>query len=152
MGYGLFRGISCRTRLRLGIGVTVSANIPATFLSRQTCSNTGRRITRGHFPGRNHAGRISVPVKRGVRTYDEIIAPICVGDKITGITGVNIDITERKTTEEALRQANRNLALLTNITRHDINNQLVALNGFVDLLHERSMIPLLRNISPGSSR
>ena len=45
------------------------------------------------------------------------------------------DITERKRAEEALRQANKNLNLLYRITRHDINNQLQALNGFVELLH-----------------
>jgi PAS domain S-box-containing protein len=111
--------------------------LPADLLEHWQANN--QRALRGE----TMRGEFSVPVKRGVRTYDEIIAPICVGDKITGITGVNIDITERKTTEEALRQANRNLALLTNITRHDINNQLVALNGFVDLLHEKIHDPAL---------
>ena len=49
------------------------------------------------------------------------------------------DITERKRAEEALRQANKNLNLLSGITRHDINNQLMALNGFVDALtHENT--------------
>jgi PAS domain S-box-containing protein len=44
------------------------------------------------------------------------------------------DITERKRMEEALRQANKKLNLLSSITLHDINNQLMALNGFVALL------------------
>lgn len=45
------------------------------------------------------------------------------------------DITERKRAEVALRQANKNLNILSGITRHDINNQLQALNSYVELLH-----------------
>jgi PAS domain S-box-containing protein len=48
--------------------------------------------------------------------------------------GANQDITDRKKAEEALIQANNKLNLLSGITRHDINNQLMALNGFVSLL------------------
>jgi len=45
-----------------------------------------------------------------------------------------IDISERKNAEEALRQANRKLNILSGITRHDINNQLQALGNYVELL------------------
>src|SRR5208337_5364111 len=55
------------------------------------------------------------------------------------------DITERKRAEEALRQANKNLNLLYGITRHDINNQLQALNGFVELLHMKMPDPSFEN-------
>jgi PAS domain S-box-containing protein len=48
--------------------------------------------------------------------------------------GANQDITDRKKAEEALIQANNKLNLLSGITRHDINNQLLSLNGFVSLL------------------
>ena len=44
------------------------------------------------------------------------------------------DITERKAAEEALKKANTKLSLLSGITRHDIKNQIMALNGYVDLL------------------
>jgi PAS domain S-box-containing protein len=46
------------------------------------------------------------------------------------------DITERKRVEEALRQANKQLNLLSSITRHDILNQLMALKGYLELSHE----------------
>jgi PAS domain S-box-containing protein len=43
------------------------------------------------------------------------------------------DITGRKQADEALRQANRKLNLLSGITRHDIKNQLLTLNGFLEI-------------------
>jgi signal transduction histidine kinase len=44
------------------------------------------------------------------------------------------DITERRRSEKALREAIRKLNLLSSITRHDINNQTVALKGNLALL------------------
>ena len=43
------------------------------------------------------------------------------------------DITERRKAEEALREANRKLNLLFGITRHDINNQLMVIQGYTKL-------------------
>jgi PAS domain S-box-containing protein len=45
------------------------------------------------------------------------------------------DVSSRKRMEEAILRTNRQLNLLSSITRHDINNQLQVLNGFVELLH-----------------
>jgi PAS domain S-box-containing protein len=45
------------------------------------------------------------------------------------------DITDRKRAETALALTSRKLSLLSSITRHDINNQLMTLNGFLELLH-----------------
>jgi len=49
------------------------------------------------------------------------------------IVSIYNDITERKRAEEALRQANKQLNLLSSITRHDILNQLMALKGYLYL-------------------
>jgi PAS domain S-box-containing protein len=46
------------------------------------------------------------------------------------------DITERKRAEVALQQTNKQLNLLSSITRHDILNQLVALKVYLELSHE----------------
>ena len=53
--------------------------------------------------------------------------------QISQYAGVAMDITERKWVEEALRQANKKLNLLSDITRHDILNQLMGLQGYIML-------------------
>jgi len=52
---------------------------------------------------------------------------------VAGILVFAVDITERKRAEDALRQANKQLNLLSSITRHDILNQLMALKGYLEL-------------------
>jgi len=93
------------------------------------------------FEGNVVRGELSVSFESGVRTYDEIIAPVRTGDDIKGIIGVNIDITERKQADEAQHLANRKLKLLTGITRHDINNQLIALQGYLGLMEMKRSDP-----------
>ncbi len=53
-----------------------------------------------------------------------------------GVVGIIQDITGRKRDEAALRQAYKQLNLLSSITRHDIMNQLFALRGYLELSHE----------------
>ncbi len=47
------------------------------------------------------------------------------------------DITEQRRAEEALRQSNRKLTLLSGITRHDINNQITVLVGYLRMLEKK---------------
>jgi PAS domain S-box-containing protein len=54
--------------------------------------------------------------------------------KIIGASAIAKDITGRKRTEEALRQANDKLNLLGSITRHDVINQVGILMGYLSLL------------------
>jgi PAS domain S-box-containing protein len=51
------------------------------------------------------------------------------------------DISERKRAEASLQQANRKLHLLSGITRHDINNQLTVLAGYIELLKNKYSNP-----------
>jgi len=53
--------------------------------------------------------------------------------QIQRFSGATQDITERKQAEDAIRQVNRKLNLLSGITRHDIKNQLLSLNGFLEI-------------------
>jgi PAS domain S-box-containing protein len=52
-----------------------------------------------------------------------------------------IDNTERKRAEEAVRQANHKLSLLASITRHDIKNQVMIIEGFLSMLKIKSADP-----------
>ncbi|MFA5413957.1 MAG: PAS domain S-box protein [Methanoregula sp.] len=71
------------------------------------------------------------------RTLDRYSAPLIGNDgRYYGRIWYFRNITERKLAEEALRQANRQLNLLSSITRHDILNQLMALKGYLELSHE----------------
>jgi|WetSurMetagenome_2_1015567.scaffolds.fasta_scaffold24606_3 PAS domain S-box-containing protein len=85
----------------------------------------------------------------------------CIGKKIPfgGSAAMLVslrEISDRRQAEEAVRQANRKLNLLTGITRHDIGNQLLALDGYVSLLHKKVPDPGLTSyfsrINEASSR
>ena len=52
---------------------------------------------------------------------------------VNGVEGILHDVTHIRHVEDALRQANRQIRLMTSITRHDIRNQLLALNGWLEL-------------------
>ena len=54
-----------------------------------------------------------------------------------------IDISERKRAEDALAVANKKLTLLSSITRHDINNQLTVLIGYLTILKKKHPDPVL---------
>jgi signal transduction histidine kinase len=56
--------------------------------------------------------------------------------EIIGVLGTYEDITQSKKSEEALVIANRKLNLLSGITRHDIKNQLQALQAYITLSEE----------------
>jgi signal transduction histidine kinase len=53
------------------------------------------------------------------------------------------DITEQRQAEEALRAVNRKLNLLSGITRHDINNQMTVLMGYLAILKKKQSDPTL---------
>ena len=72
--------------------------------------------------------------KDGTRIPTEINVRIIEYEGSQACISVGRDITDRKVAEESLREANRKLALLSSITRHDINNQLVVLQGYLALL------------------
>jgi len=90
-----------------------------------------------------------------LRVVEVRSSPISMKGRIVLFSIIN-DITERRKAEDALRQANKNLNLLSGITRHDINNQLMILNGYIALVRESNTDPsqedYLSRISMASSR
>jgi PAS domain S-box-containing protein len=61
--------------------------------------------------------------------------------KIIGLHGTVQDITDRKLIEDALRISNKKLNLLSSITRHDLNNQLTVLMGYISILEDELTNP-----------
>ena len=64
-------------------------------------------------------------------------------DKPVRMTGTHLNISERKSAEEALRQANKKLNLLSSLTRHDILNKVSILLGYIDRAKSISQEPVL---------
>ncbi len=62
---------------------------------------------------------------------------------VLGVEGILHDITELRKKEQALHEANRKLNLLSGITRHDINNQLTVLQGYLAILEKKQPDPSL---------
>ena len=58
-----------------------------------------------------------------------------------GIEGTIRDVTEHRRTEEALRQVNRHLNLLTSITRHDMLNNITVLLSYLAVAKKKSQNP-----------
>jgi len=94
--------------------------------------------------------------KDGTKIRVEISAHIFLLKNRKVCLSIVRDITERKRAEEALRKANKRLNLLSSLTRHDINNQLLVINGFAELLQSEIDDPSLEgffsNITTASSR
>ncbi|ACL17739.1 PAS domain S-box protein [Methanosphaerula palustris] len=81
---------------------------------------------------RHRDGRVT-PVQYNATVYrDE-------SGKIVGVFAAVRDITELKRVEDALKLANRKLNLLFSITRHDINNQLTALQGYLNIIADSQL-------------
>lgn len=57
------------------------------------------------------------------------------------MTGTHLDISARKHAEEALRKANRQMRILTGITRHDILNSIMVVEGYLNLMEDSDAPP-----------
>ena len=66
------------------------------------------------------------------------------------------DVSEKKLAEEALRKANKKLNLLSSVARHDINNQITVLQGYLVMLeteqHDPSHTTYLRQAETAAQR
>jgi PAS domain S-box-containing protein len=60
------------------------------------------------------------------------------GGETAGCVLIIRDITGRKASERALRLVNEKLSLLSQLTRHDISNQITALNGYLGLTRKKT--------------
>jgi PAS domain S-box-containing protein len=70
---------------------------------------------------------------------------------VTSILGIARDITQRKQAEAVISLMSKKLAILSSITRHDINNQLAGILGYLDMLksevHDTSLDEYFQTLS-----
>lgn len=96
-------------------------------------------VVRSMEVGAIEEGEIRIPDGRifhlkGCPVYDD-------SGNITGSIEFGIDITEQKAAEDALHLTNRKLQILSSITRHDILNDIMAAQGFLEFAEEMSVDP-----------
>jgi PAS domain S-box-containing protein len=71
--------------------------------------------------------------------YRAHISPILNQKTVTGARIILDDISEHKKAENALNTVNKKLQLLSGITRHDILNQIMAVQGYLEFAEEMSV-------------
>lgn len=64
--------------------------------------------------------------------------------KVREYQGVGRDLTSKRMAEEALRQANKKLDLMSSVTRHDILNQLTVAHGFIAIAKRQTEDPKIK--------
>ncbi len=81
--------------------------------------------------------------KDGSRIPVVVSAKLITWEGQPAVMSICHDISDRKRAEEALNLAGKKLALLSGITRHDINNQLTVLRGYLTILAKKQPDPAL---------
>ena len=78
-----------------------------------------------------------VPAHDGsIRLVNTCKVPLMYNDKVIGLLGIARDITERKSTEEAARQANESKSLFLANMSHEIRTPMNSIIGFSELALE----------------
>ena len=101
-----------------------------------------------------------ISLKSGLETkfFTISVSPLLTRNDAEGKLVMLHDITEIYRYQEALKQANKKINLMNNITRHDILNQVNVLSGYTELISEvlppdvkedRRISKYLRNLNKG---
>jgi len=103
---------------------TARANIRRIFRDGDTCESRFRLLRKD---GSSFTAEISCSALHDA------------GGETSGMISIFRDVSSRIESDEELRLAHTKLNLLSSITRHDIQNKLTAMTGYLDLLKETSI-------------
>jgi PAS domain S-box-containing protein len=93
----------------------------------------------GHTPEGDFGREISLKSGSEIKFFTVSVSVLMTRDEAEGKLVMIHDITEIYRYQEALKQANKKINLMSNITRHDILNQVNVLSGYTELISE--MLP-----------
>jgi PAS domain S-box-containing protein len=98
-------------------------------LKKSAFTIIGQKEPFRHFVNQNihKNGSIVILEKSGSPILDE-------KGNLTGYRGADMNITERKRAEDAIKKANKQIILLNSVTRHDVLNQLNTLTGYLGIM------------------
>jgi signal transduction histidine kinase len=109
---------------------------------REILPDTAKMIDRCSAQNDTVHEEISIPSRGGFEYYDAAcIALDPVAEEGVGHLIILRNITLRKQAGMALDEANRKLNLMASITRHDILNQITALNCYIDMNADLAQTP-----------
>lgn len=134
-GMALF-GAHSQQEFSGGLSSFFTADSPDTFREELIALSTGKTSFECEVPFRTVSG------ERKIVLLKMIVVPgfePTLGKMILSF----LDITERKKMEDALRQANRKITMLSSITRHDIRNQVMVLRSYLALSRIKARDPEL---------
>lgn len=84
----------------------------------------------------NFNKEISLKIGLETKFFTLSVSPLLTKDDEEGRLIMIHDTTETSRYQEALKQANKKINLMSNITRHDILNQVNVLSGYTELISE----------------
>jgi PAS domain S-box-containing protein len=107
------------------IGKPLSSILPEPGIEWD-CRNTGNEV--------RHEVEISTDKQK--KYYEIVKIPLVSDNSDIGCLVTLRDTTDRRNAQDALRTVNMKLNLLSDITRHDINNQLTVLLGYLHMVKQ----------------
>jgi PAS domain S-box-containing protein len=142
-GKGLFTNRATAQLLELDADTPLAGRSVMEFLSPESQADAMKDFDRVAGGEDAYLTQYSVTTAKGNTLYLECIGKVISYEGKTAILLSLRDITGRKKAEDALRSANRQLTLLTGITRHDILNKISVILGFLKIARMKTGDPAL---------